>query len=436
MRGILVDGKYRIARALGRGGMAEVFEAEHVVLGSSFALKFAHADVAANPELSQRFLNEARAAARVKSEFVARVTDLGTHGGRPYMVMELLTGEDLEQLAQRCRRLPVAEAVDYLIQALAGLQEVHAVGIVHRDLKPSNLFVHAPPGRLPIVKLVDFGVSKSSFSAQSKITTAGSMLGSPAYMSPEQLRSARDVDARADIWSCGVILYELLTGEMPFFGENVGAVFAAILETEVAPPSSRSSGLPPGLDAVILRCLQRNADERWPSALELASALAPYASDQGRTIALAMGGRPSLRSLPEIRSVVSRYATPRPPAIVETISSVPPAAGSVPPRHLDSMATTSGRVRRRIFTIATGLALVSVLAGAAVWKLRPSAAPAISASPSQSVAVTIQEPASASASAAASAAASASVAASASAAASVISKPKKRKEADPIFGRH
>ena len=427
VRGTLVDGKYRIHRALGRGGMAEVFEAEHVVLGSSFALKFAHVDVAANPELRERFLNEARAAARIKSEFVARVTDLGTHGSRPYMVMELLTGEDLEQLAQRCRRLPVVEAVDYLIQALAGLQEVHAVGIVHRDLKPSNLFLHSASGKIPIVKLVDFGVSKSSFSAQSKITTAGSMLGSPAYMSPEQLRSARDVDARTDIWSCGVILYELLTGEMPFFGENVGAVFAAILETDVAPPSSRSNGLPPDLDAVILRCLQRNADERWPNALELATALAPYASDHGRTIALSMNGRPSLRSLPEIR-----YATPRPPAIVETISSVPPAAGSIPPRNLDSMATSSGRLRRRIFTIATVLALVSMLGGAAVWKWRTPAAPAISASPSQSVAVTILEPATASASATATATATATASASASASA----KPKKRKEADPIFSRH
>jgi serine/threonine-protein kinase len=445
MRG-LIDGKYRITRALGRGGMAEVFAAEHVTLGTSFALKFAQPEVASDPELSKRFLNEARTAARIKSEHVARVTDLGTFDGRPYMVMELLEGEDLETLASRYQRLPIAEAVDYVVQALAGLHEVHSVGIVHRDLKPSNLFIHRPNGKLPIVKLVDFGVSKAHFGTSSKITTTGNVLGSPAYMSPEQLRSAKHVDARADIWSCGIILYELLTGTMPFHGENVGAVFAAILETEVAPPAD----VPAALADVILRCLRKSADERWPSALDLAIALASFASEDGRNVVASMVGpisaRPSRVSMPEIRYVERRAA------IVETISTAPPATNTVPPFD-DSMATRSGRMRRRIFAVATGLAIAGILSGAAVWRYRTASAPAALQSavvtpPSViPTAVTATETATATAMAAATApatapaAVSASASAAASASASVaapapVRKKTKPRDDDAVFGRH
>ncbi|HZO14337.1 MAG TPA: protein kinase [Polyangiaceae bacterium] len=279
----LVGGKYRIEEKLGEGGMGAVYAARHQHLGSRIALKILLPAIAKDPQVVGRFLQEARAAARIEGDHVARVFDVGTHDdGRPFMVMELLAGEDLSAKMARGAIAP-GVAVAYVVQALQGISEAHEIGVVHRDLKPENVFVTQRTGRQDTVKILDFGISKASFEQSANITRTGSTMGSPAYMSPEQVRSSKDVDRRADIWSTGVILYELLTGKLPFHAETVGGVFAAILETRPPPPA----GVPEGLSRAVMRCLERDPAKRFQSADELTRALAPYADAMPTTTTLA-----------------------------------------------------------------------------------------------------------------------------------------------------
>jgi len=284
--GDVLAGKYRIEGLVGRGGMGAVFAATDLVLGRRVAVKTLLAEGLARPGALQRFFNEARAAAQIESEHVVRVLDVGAaNSGLPFIVLEYLEGHDLAQLA-RSRRLDPVEAVDYVLQALDALAQAHARGIVHRDLKPANLFVvrrtdgAGAGGRGAHVKVLDFGISKITTApfAQAGITASTAILGSPAYMSPEQLRSAKRVDARSDIWSVGVILYELLAGKPPFAGEEIGAVFAAILEQTPAPVRAHQAGVAPGLEAVVMRCLARDPAQRFQSVSALAGALVPFAS--------------------------------------------------------------------------------------------------------------------------------------------------------------
>jgi serine/threonine-protein kinase len=294
----LIAGKYRIERKLGAGGMGAVYAAKHEALGVRVAIKVVLPAIAKDGQVVARFLQEARAAARIEGEHIARVTDVGTlESGAPYMVMELLEGEDLGELVEKDGALEPSRAVRYVTQALSGLSEAHALGVVHRDLKPSNLFVVRRPGKPDRVKVLDFGISKTNFEqAGDQITATGSLLGSPAYMSPEQLRSSKSVDVRADIWSVGVILYEVLTGKLPFHGDNVGAVFAAILENEPVPPRALRGALPQGLSDVVLRCLRRKPEERFQTVEELAAALAPFASTTIDTSMDIPGPGPTSRS--------------------------------------------------------------------------------------------------------------------------------------------
>ncbi len=277
--GTLVAGKFRVTRKLGEGAMGAVYAARHEELGVDVALKVLLPTVAKDPQFVARFLQEARAAARIEGEHIARVTDVGKlDDGVPFMVMDLLEGEDLAQLLERTGALEPGIAIAYMLQALTGLLETHETGIVHRDLKPSNLFVVHRAGRADKIKILDFGISKSGFDKAGNITTTGATMGSPAYMSPEQVRSSKNVDVRADIWSIGVITYELLTGTMPFAGESVGATFAAILETVPPPPHERQGRVPETLSAIVLRCLQRDPAARFQNASELIEAFTPFAS--------------------------------------------------------------------------------------------------------------------------------------------------------------
>ncbi len=280
--GDVVAGKYCLERLLGKGGMGAVFAARHIELGSPYAIKVMLADPA-NDEARTRFLNEGRAAARIESDHVMKVHDVGSTGTYSYMVLELLDGEDLAQILERRIRLTPREAVEYVIQALQGVHEAHAMGIVHRDLKPSNLFLARKKSGASVIKILDFGISKAQGAqgalgqAPGQLTSTKAMLGSPLYMSPEQLRSSKSVDARADIWAMGVILYELLTGTLPFMGESLGELFAAILETDPSPVRQRAPECPPELEAVVLKCLQRRPEHRFQTAPELSQALAPFA---------------------------------------------------------------------------------------------------------------------------------------------------------------
>jgi len=282
----MIAGKYVLERLLGQGGMGAVFAAKHIKLSKAVAIKIMLAD-ASNPEAAQRFINEGRAAANIQNEHVVRVDDVDEELGYAYMVLELLDGEDLSQLLERepTRRLAPHVAAGYVLEALKGVMQAHAIGIVHRDLKPSNLFLAKRKDGSVVVKVLDFGISKAQGSSAlaaspSSLTSTKAMLGSPLYMSPEQLRSSKSVDHRADIWAIGVIAYELTTGHLPFQGDSLGELFANILETDPAPLRSYVPEIAPGLEQVVLRCLQRRPEQRFQSAAELVQALTPFAVGQ------------------------------------------------------------------------------------------------------------------------------------------------------------
>lgn len=278
--GDVIAGKYRLEKVAGEGGMGIVYAAEHLVLRQRVAVKVLLPDAATSEMVVERFAREAQAAARIQSEHVARVMDAGsTATGAPFLVMEYLEGCDLEELLSVEGPLPLADVVDYLMQSLEALAHAHAVGLVHRDIKPANLFLACRPDGGNVIKMLDFGISKATRSTpEQKVLTGQAVLGSPVYMSPEQLRNAKDIDARADIWSLGVVAYELLAGKPPFDGDGVGEIFAAILEKDPAPVHTVNWRLPPEISAVIAKCLQRKPEDRWPDAAVLARALKPFGS--------------------------------------------------------------------------------------------------------------------------------------------------------------
>jgi tRNA A-37 threonylcarbamoyl transferase component Bud32 len=278
--GTIVAGKYRVDRTLGAGGMGVVLAATQQELDRPVALKFLLPKAMARPDIVARFSREARAAAKIQSEHVARVLDVGAlDDGTPFIVMEYLEGEDLATLLRARGPLPCSQAVRYVREACEALAQAHALGIVHRDLKPSNLFLARRPGGRPVVKVVDFGISKFNENEPQQ-TSDSTLLGSPAYMSPEQLLSARSVDARSDLWALGVVLYELLTGARPFHRERVVEVVADVLHN--APPAVQSlrPDVPPELAGVIHRCLEKQPDRRFPDAGSLLVALAPFADGE------------------------------------------------------------------------------------------------------------------------------------------------------------
>ena len=285
--GAVVDGKYRLDRLLGEGGMGVVVAATHVGLDQRVAIKFLHPEATRNKEAVERFQREAKVAAKVKSEHVTRVSDVGTAPGNvPYIVMEHLEGIDLGDLIDREGRLPVAEACEIVLQACEALAEVHAAGIVHRDLKPSNLFITRRSDASPCVKLLDFGISKFTVhpddsKADPSLTATATIMGSPSYMSPEQLKSTKEVDARTDVWSLGAVLYEALTGKPAFRGETVPQVCAMIASDDPEPPSSLRNGLPAELDRAILGCLAKKPDDRLP-LVDLARAVVQFAPERAR----------------------------------------------------------------------------------------------------------------------------------------------------------
>ncbi len=304
--GTVVDGKYRVEKVLGEGGMGLVVAATHLGLEQEVAIKFLLPSAMRNKVAVERFLREAKVAAKVRSEHVARVHDVGTleEGGVPYIVMEHLEGSDLGKLIDREGALPIDEACEVAIQACEALTEVHAAGIVHRDLKPSNLFVTRRADGSPAVKLLDFGISKLTFgggdSVNPALTQTATIMGSPSYMSPEQLKSSKEVDHRADVWSLGAVLYEAVTGKPAFRGESLPQVCAMIASEDPPLPSTRREGIPIELERTLLRCLEKNPDKR-ADLLELARALVKYAPDRARAslerIEATVRGEPRPRAL-------------------------------------------------------------------------------------------------------------------------------------------
>jgi serine/threonine protein kinase len=327
--GEIVAGKYRLDRVLGRGGMGLVMAATHLQLQQRVALKFLRADMLQNAQVVARFTREAQAAARIQGPHVARVLDVGElPSGAPYMVMEYLDGEDLERTLRRRGALPIPEAVDILLEGAEAVAEAHTLGIVHRDLKPANLFLARYPGGRQIVKVLDFGISKVQEPAGSPgLTQPAAMFGSPPYMAPEQVRSARAADTRSDIWSLGAVLYELLTQSLPFPAESYQAQFAAILLNEPASPRTLRPELPPALDAAILRCLHKDPAQRFQEVASLAFALAPFGSPRSAEVPA------------RIARVISTAATGRPVSPTAMAEGAAPPALPEPARPLSGPAT-------------------------------------------------------------------------------------------------
>ncbi|MDI3284684.1 serine/threonine-protein kinase [Polyangium sp. 15x6] len=306
--GDVVAGKYRVERVIGKGGMGLVVEAQHTTLPQRVAIKILLPEAAKQGDAVERFLREARAVVSIQSEHVARVMDLGTlESGLPYMVMELLTGADLQEIVRQRGPLPVAQAIDAVLQASEAIAEAHVLGIIHRDLKPANIFVATRPDGSPLVKVLDFGLAKAARAdaLYTSLTAANVIIGSPFYMSPEQIRGLKGLDARTDIWALGVILYQILTGKRPFEAEATHALFLMIGGDPPAPPRWHRSEIPAGLEAVVLQCLEKKPNDRPQSVADLARLLLPFASEEGRI------------SVERIHRLQGVAPPPRPPSIVE-----------------------------------------------------------------------------------------------------------------------
>lgn len=353
--GDLVADKYRIDRVIGAGGMGVVLAARHVQLDEPVAIKVLLPSAAAVPDVVARFSREARAAVKIKNEHVVRVLDVDVlPTGAPYMVMEYLEGCDLASWTQQQGGISIPRAVDFVLQAAEALAEAHRLGIVHRDLKPANLFWVRRADGADQIKILDFGISKLAVTADSAetshLTRTAAVFGTPLYMSPEQMLSARDVDARTDIWALGTILYELLAGHAPFLGETLAEVHARVSSQPPAPLRVSRPDVPAELEAVVLCCLEKDRDRRYPDVGALAIALEPYAPEH------------ALASISRIRRTVGiAPGHTGPPAAKLTASAEvePRAATAATWEHLPS------RERRGPGLIVAGaaLALVATVGG-------------------------------------------------------------------------
>jgi len=338
--GDVIAGKYRVDRVLGEGGMGVVVAATHEQLGQRVALKFLLPTMASRPDLVQRFIREARAAVQIQSEHVARVFDVGTHNNIPFMVMEYLEGSDLSHVILT-RPLSIRESVGYVLEACDAVAEAHSLGIVHRDLKPANMFLANRPSGKPIVKVLDFGISKSPTTGNdAAITNPSSIMGSPSYMSPEQMVASASVDVRADVWSLGVVLYEMLAQRLPFAADSMPELVGAILQGNFPPLASmRDLGMEPGgveIQAVIDRCLQKERGRRFQNVAELARALAPFGPSRSEalveriesTLGLSSGvpssQAPRALSAPSVRSTGPGPASPASMTLSPTTTVPPP----------------------------------------------------------------------------------------------------------------
>jgi hypothetical protein len=353
--GDVLASKYRVERVLGQGGMGVVVAARHEQLGFPVALKFMLPVALQDSGMKERFLREARAAGSLRSEHVARVMDFGTlDDGAPYIVMEFLQGSDLQDVLEAAGTLPPHEAVEYLLQACKGMEEAHAQGIVHRDLKPQNLFLTRRPDGTPLIKVLDFGISKLVGQETSlSVTSSTAMMGSPLYMAPEQIRSSKNVDARADIYSLGVILYQLLSGQVPIPADTLGELFEAVFTKTTPPLRHHRADIAPDLEAVVMRSLAKAPEDRFQTIGELAAALLPFADPR--------------------RSFSSLQPSAAAPRVAAATTGLGPTttAGSVSAPRLDESVVIPKR-RGGIWLGVVAAAAV-VLVGAAVVVVRPGA---------------------------------------------------------------
>ena len=331
--GQVVAGRYRVERLIGRGGMGEVAAVRHVDLDEVFALKVMTPEAFVSQEAVDRFIREARTSAKLRSIHAVKVVDTGRlSDGAPYLVMEYLRGRDLDAELRARGPLPPAEVAAYMVQACDVLAEAHAAGIVHRDLKPANLFLTRLPNGGACLKVLDFGIAKQiDPHNRSAMTQTNSVFGTPLYMSPEHMKSAKLVDHRADIWSLGVVMYELLTGLLPYDAESMTALVIKVMSEPPTPLAARRAGIPAGLDRVVMRCLERDASRRWSSAAELAAALAPFAGQVDMRASVPDLGGPSRGPAIQIAPAITG-PDPNPTYTGATQMAVASPAGGSPHR--------------------------------------------------------------------------------------------------------
>jgi len=393
--GDVIAEKYMVVRVLASGGMGVVVAARHRQLHRVVAIKFLRAGMSARDGVVARFEREGRTIAGLTGEHIARVFDFGRlDSGEPFIVMELLEGETLGDRVRRLGKLPVGEAVSFVLQACDGLAEAHAAGIIHRDLKPDNLFVSKRIDETESIKIIDFGISKARESAAT-ITQATDMIGTPAYMAPEQFESPNSVDERADVWSLGALLYEALSGRRPFVGDGVLQTVSEVVRSDPKPLVEHDPAIPEGLAAVVHKCLAKDRTERFASVLELARGLTPFAA------AASDGASERLDRIEKVarnRSLPSGQLPLEVPVAAKSVDrqSMETATPSVraaraPRADLTLAATPSLLSRRRVlgFGVAAG-ATAGVALAAGIWQRRrqmdaPAPSASASTAPSQSI---------------------------------------------------
>jgi serine/threonine-protein kinase len=327
--GSVVGGKYRLERALARGGMGSVWAGRHLGLDSPVAVKFMMPSAAEAVSSRARFAREAKAAASLRSPHVVQVLDYDATGDAPYIVMELLEGEDLGQRLHRCGRLGLPEVASIVRQLAKGLVLAHEAGIVHRDLKPGNVFL-AKVGAEEVVKVLDFGVAKETRvdATDAQTTTTGVVVGSPSYMSPEQARGG-DIDTRSDLWSLGVVVFQAVTGQRPFDGANLADVLVRICSDPVPRATRVLPDLPFEIDGFFDRALCRSPDGRFQDARTLADALTAIALGEDAPVSRSPG---SLGPRAEATGAVEAFAEPTRPTVIKRMDSLVATAGVTPPR--------------------------------------------------------------------------------------------------------
>jgi eukaryotic-like serine/threonine-protein kinase len=375
----LLAGKYRLERVIGQGGMGVVVAATHVMLNERVAIKLLLPEALENAETVARFQREARAAVRIKSEHVARVSDVGVVDapasalqpvigvplapGAPFMVMEYLEGQDLSGVLRATGPLPLGDAVGYLAQAIEAIAEAHALGIVHRDLKPSNLFLTHRADGSALVKVLDFGISKAATgnAMEAAMTTTSAVLGSPMYMAPEQMIASREVDGRTDVWALGVVLYQLLAGHGPFNGTTMTELCARILQEPHAPIRASRPDVPVEIDAVISRCLEKDRVRRFPSVADLAEAIAPW----GGQLA-ALSAERARRLIPRTERVSGTPIVPQTNPNAYAVYGTPQAAMPYAATNPSWSATRQGSGSSSGVWVALALGASAIIVAAAI----------------------------------------------------------------------